>query len=102
MIGIGIKMFSNNKHVFWQALVVALVIFWTGIILVVMFEQSRADRLQQFYFSSETEIFDLLVSQKLISDLNSSCRSAQSKIFILQIKFLRKQENWKNMILLIS
>lgn len=51
----------------------ALVIFWTGIILGVFFEDYRADGLKNYYLDSETEIFDLN-TQALISDKNGiSC-----------------------------
>ncbi len=66
-------MFNDNKHVFWQALVMALVLFWTGILLGIMFEQSRADKLKVFYFASETDIFDIQTGQELLVGSNLSC-----------------------------
>lgn len=63
----------GNKHTFWQALVVALLIFWSGILLGVMFEQSRAEKLKNFYYSSETEIFDMRIQQELLRISNVSC-----------------------------
>ena len=49
----------GNKNTFWQALVLALVIFWTGILLGVMFEGARANKLESYYLDSETGIFDI-------------------------------------------
>lgn len=66
----------NNKHVFWQSLIIALVIFWSGIILGVIFEQWRADKLQEYYVDSETNIFDVMLQQRLLSDKNLSCDRA--------------------------
>lgn len=63
----------GNKHTFWQALIVALLIFWSGILLGIMFEQSRADKLKNFYYGSETEIFDMRVQQELLRISNVSC-----------------------------
>lgn len=63
----------GNKHVFWQALILAMLIFWTGIILGVMFESSRASKLEKFYFNSETDIFDLALQDRVMSDLNLDC-----------------------------
>ncbi len=69
----------NNKHAFWQALIVAMVIFWSGIILGVIFEQWRADKLQEYYVDSETNIFDVMLQQRILSDKNISCERAISE-----------------------
>lgn len=63
----------GNKHTFWQALIVALLIFWSGILLGIMFEQSRAEKLKNFYYGSETEIFDMRIQQELLRLSNVSC-----------------------------
>ena len=63
----------GNKHAFWQALIVALLIFWAGILLGIMFEQSRAEKLKNFYYGSETEIFDMRIQQELLRMSNVSC-----------------------------
>lgn len=57
----------GNKHTFWQALIVALVIFWTGIILGVLFEGARADKLTNYYFDSETALYDNFLQEKILS-----------------------------------
>ncbi len=56
----------NNRHAFWLALIVAVLVFWTGILLGVMLEKNRANKLQQFYYESETNIFDILMQQDLL------------------------------------
>ncbi len=66
-------MFNSSKHVFWQALIMAFVIFWTGILLGVIFEQNRADKLKVLYLASETDIFDMQLGQQLLADSNLSC-----------------------------
>ncbi len=63
----------NNKHVFWQALVVTLVIFFGGIILGVWFEEGRVDKFRQFYYSSETNLFDIMLQQQVLEKGNFSC-----------------------------
>ncbi len=56
----------GNKHSFWQALIVAIIIFWTGIMLGIMFEDSRTSRLEDFYKSSESKIFDIQLTGNLL------------------------------------
>ncbi len=63
----------GNKHSFWQALLMALLIFWTGIILGIFFEDSRADRLKSYYLDSETDIFDLNIQAQMFSGNGNSC-----------------------------
>ncbi len=63
----------GNKHSFWEALLMALVIFWTGIILGIFFEDSRADKLKSYYLDSETDIFDLNLQVQTFSRYENSC-----------------------------
>lgn len=63
----------GNKHVFWQALLVALVVFWAGILIGVFFENSRFNTLQNYYFSSETEIFDFTLRNSILSSSDFDC-----------------------------
>ncbi|MAG07690.1 hypothetical protein CMI46_02645 [Candidatus Pacearchaeota archaeon] len=65
-----------NKHVFWQALVVALLVFFMGIFWGVYFEEVRINKIENFYFDSETEIFDLNLASDIVFDENIDCDSA--------------------------
>lgn len=76
----------SNKHVFWQALILAMLIFWTGIILGVMFEGFRANKLEKIYFNSETGIFDIALQHEIMKDLEIDCN-----VFVKEsIKFADK------------
>jgi len=67
----------NSKHSFWQALIVAIIIFWTGIMLGILFENSRTSKLENFYKSSETQIFDIqLTGNLLMNEANPDCNTA--------------------------
>lgn len=67
----------NSKHSFWQALVIALIIFWTGIMLGILFENNRTSKLENFYKSSETQIFDVqLTGNLLLNSPNQDCSIA--------------------------
>lgn len=63
----------RNKHVFWQALIVALVIFCSGLVLGIWFEENRVNKFKQFYYNSETELFDILLQENILSASNFSC-----------------------------
>ena len=82
-----------SKHVFWQALVVSLIIFWAGIMIGILFENSRADTLTQVYFDSETDIFDIMLQQNMLSDGQLSCDSsiAESRLFADRIYYEAKE-----------
>ncbi|MAG28000.1 hypothetical protein CMI47_20940 [Candidatus Pacearchaeota archaeon] len=70
-------MVVSNKHVFWQAFVVAFVIFWTGILIGVWFEDSRYNDLEKFYFNSETDLFDISLEEEILSDFGFECSVAK-------------------------
>jgi len=63
----------SNKHVFWLAFIAALVLFWTGIFLGVIFETSRAEKIEKLYFQAETDIFDIQLEGELLSIFEQSC-----------------------------
>ncbi len=73
----------DNKHVFWQALVVALIVFCSGIVVGVYFEGLRIDKIENFYFDSETDIFDSEISSEIIFDFGLDCKlfNEQSVLF---------------------
>jgi len=56
----------GSKHSFWQALIIASVIFWTGIMLGILFENSRTSKLEKIYFNAETEIFDIQLTGDIL------------------------------------
>ncbi|MBU0761044.1 MAG: hypothetical protein KJ600_04150 [Nanoarchaeota archaeon] len=69
----------GNKHVFWEAFVIAMVIFWTGIFLGILFETSRADKIEKLFFEAETDIFDIYLEGEITSLLGSNCELALSE-----------------------
>jgi hypothetical protein len=63
----------SNKHIFWQALIIALIIFWSGIMVGVFFENARANKLESFYFNAETDIFDLQLEGEILEMNGFDC-----------------------------
>jgi len=63
----------DNKHIFWQAFLLASIVFWIGLLLGISFEKSRINEIEGFYFDSETDLFDFELSTELVYGSNSSC-----------------------------
>jgi len=59
----------------------------------ILFENSRADTLTQVYFDSETDIFDIMLQQNMLSDGQLSCDSsiAESRLFADRIYYEAKE-----------
>jgi hypothetical protein len=73
------KMFKNNKHSFWQALIVAIFIFGIGIMFGLFLEQYRADKISQIYLESEINLLDIELQSKLLDVENLDCSNAIEK-----------------------
>ena len=69
-------MFLSNKNVFWESLIIAFVIFWIGIILGILFEGSRANKLEKIFFGTETDIFDIQLNGEVLSMFNFNCETS--------------------------
>lgn len=69
----------GNKHTFWQALIVALLIFWLGILIGIIFENSRSSSLDEMYLDSQTDIFDFELSSQIVADSNADCNLISEK-----------------------
>tara|TARA_Y100000310_G_C20704257_1_gene833401 strand:- start:2991 stop:3641 length:651 start_codon:yes stop_codon:yes gene_type:complete len=88
---------KNNKIPFLTALIVALIIFWSGILIGIFFEDSRVAEITKFYSDSETSISDFELSSELIFSSNISCEllSKEGRIFADRIyKEAKKLENY--------
>jgi len=65
-------MLKSRKHVFWEALLVAILVFGLGIILGVYLEQIRTDQADLIYYQSEVSLFDSLAWINLMDSLEFS------------------------------
>ena len=83
----------GNKHVFWQAFVIASVIFWMGILIGIYFEKSRVENLDKFYSDSETNILDFGLASKIVYNSNLSCDIINQKsVFFADQIYLQARE----------
>ncbi len=63
----------DNKHVFWLAFLVALLVFLFGILLGLFVEDTKTDDLYDFYFDSQTDLSDFELSLELFYGSYSTC-----------------------------
>jgi len=58
--------FRNDKHVFWQAFIFAVIIFGIGIYIGYWLENSRVSKISDFYLNSELELLDVKISNSIL------------------------------------
>lgn len=66
-------MLQNQKHVFWEALVIAIFIFALGIILGIFIENSRASEISNLYTKSELSLLDIKTQSEMLDLNNLKC-----------------------------
>ena len=72
-----ISLFKNDKHVFWQALVLTIIVFNFGIFLGYMLESSRVGKVSQLYAESELSLLDVKIQSELYNfDTGINCDAA--------------------------
>lgn len=74
--GSGDKMFQSQKHVFWQALLVTLVIFSLGIISGIFLENWRTNQMNFLAETSEISLLDIRLQSDIYSSGNFDCKFA--------------------------
>lgn len=68
-------MLKSAKNVFWEALLVTATVFFFGIILGMAFENSRADKIDDYYTISEISMMDILALNDIMQMENISCEN---------------------------
>lgn len=91
-------MFSSQKHVFWQAFVLAVIVFVIGILLGFSLENYRTGQISRLSVQSETDLLDIQTQSSLLNSntLNCSFAIRENINFANRIydeaKLLEKQE----------
>jgi hypothetical protein len=68
-----VNILNNNKRVFWEALILTVVIFLFGMLLGVAFESSKLTDINDYYIRSETSIMDAFALSAFSEFDSSSC-----------------------------
>ena len=70
------KILRSDKHVFWEALVIAIFIFGLGILLGIFIENSRAVEISEMYLKSEINLLDVKVQTEILNLEDINCEQA--------------------------
>jgi len=65
----------DNKHVFWEALVIALFVLGIGVFAGMFIEGSRVDKISNMYQDSELNLLEINLQSDIISMNFSDCDS---------------------------
>ena len=68
-------MLKSKKHVFWEALLVTIIIFTIGLLIGITIEKERLDIIENYYAKSEVSLVDIMVLQKLSDTKNYDCKN---------------------------
>jgi hypothetical protein len=71
-------MLKSRKHVFWEALLVTILIFLIGIFLGILIETGNSNKISNLYLRSEISLTDATVGLKTIENLNLNCESIKT------------------------
>ncbi len=66
-------MLENKKRVFWEALILTVLIFVLGFLIGILFEDKRVDIIQDYYVASENSLMDVIALNNFASLNNISC-----------------------------
>lgn len=66
-------MFTSQKHVFWQAFILAVLVFALGILLGFALENWRTNQIQEFYQQSELNLLDIRIQNDIYSLSSIDC-----------------------------
>ena len=66
------KLLQNKKRVFWEALLLTLIIFILGMLIGAGFERGKLDEVEQFYTKSEILFMDIFALNERI-DSGDAC-----------------------------
>jgi len=69
-------MFKSQKHVFWQALIITIVVFSLGIIAGVLLENFRTDKVNYLVANSELNLLDIRLQNQIYSTTKFNCNTA--------------------------
>lgn len=69
-------MFESQKHAFWEALLVTILIFGIGVFLGVVLENWRTGRIEYLYQESEVKLLDIRTQSEIYSSREFDCKTA--------------------------
>jgi len=83
----------NQKSTFWQAFLVAGIIFWIGLLLGISFESWRADKMAQSYSEAEILLLDSIAQTNFVSSNDTDCSIAANSLETFADDVYKKASN---------
>ncbi len=77
-----VKALENRKRVFWEALILTVVIFLFGLLIGISFESGKVESIRQYYSHSEVSIMDIFASNNVIDLHNTNCTDLKQNNFV--------------------
>ena len=66
-------MLKSKKHVFWEALIITIVVFLAGLFLGMLIETSNSSKISNLFLQSEISLSDTSATSRLIENENLDC-----------------------------
>jgi len=79
-------MLKNQKHVFWEALLLAIFIFASGMLIGYLLELNRTSNIISAYQEAEINLLDIKIQQTIFEQEDFNCEEATQEL----IKFADK------------
>ena len=71
---------TRNKSIFWEALILAIFVFASGVFLGYLMEKNRVSQVVSLYQQSELDLLDIKIQNELFSLKSLQCNSAQAEL----------------------
>ncbi len=68
-------MLKSRKHVFWEALLITVVIFLGGLFMGMLIETGNSSKISNLYLQSEISLSDASATSRLIESQNLDCEA---------------------------
>jgi hypothetical protein len=68
-----VNILNNNKRVFWEALLLTVLVFVLGLLIGIAYESSKSSEINEYYAVSEISLMDIFVMNSMINLNSNDC-----------------------------
>ncbi len=68
-----VKFLENRKRVFWEALLLTVVVFLFGLLIGIVYESSKSSDMNEYYSVSELSLMDIFALNSLVNVDSEDC-----------------------------
>lgn len=73
-----VKLLENKKRVFWEALLLTVVVFLFGLLIGIFYESTKSSDMNEYYVNSELSLMDIFALNSLLSLNSPDCNTLTS------------------------